>query len=168
MTSMAAESVSTILVSCKQTRFHIANPDYRELDIEGLTITVTSSAGEKAGLKGKAKARAEGTEVLNNAKLRLKPGTKYALVGRNGSGKSTLLKAIAEKLIPGIPEQTRVSILQQTDVTDTNTDDFGPRGSADGTGGSASDGPTVLEEVIDKATAKSELEREISGKRSRS
>lgn len=31
MTSMAAESVSTILVSCKQTRFHIETPNYREV-----------------------------------------------------------------------------------------------------------------------------------------
>ena len=31
MTSMAAESVSTILVSCKQTRFHIESPNYREV-----------------------------------------------------------------------------------------------------------------------------------------
>jgi len=28
---MAAESVSTILVSCKQTRFHIESPNYREV-----------------------------------------------------------------------------------------------------------------------------------------
>lgn len=31
MTSMSAESVATILVSCKQTRFHIDNPNYREV-----------------------------------------------------------------------------------------------------------------------------------------
>lgn len=31
MTSMSAESVATILVSCKQTRFHIENPNYREV-----------------------------------------------------------------------------------------------------------------------------------------
>ena len=33
MTSIAAESVSTILVSCKQTRFHIESPNYREVII---------------------------------------------------------------------------------------------------------------------------------------
>lgn len=89
MTSIAAESVSTILVSCKQTRFHIESPNYRELDIEGLNITVTSSARDKPKGKGKGKAAAEGTEILNNAKLRLKAGSRYALVGRNGSGKSS-------------------------------------------------------------------------------
>ncbi|KAJ4294837.1 hypothetical protein N0V88_005071 [Collariella sp. IMI 366227] len=160
MTSIAAKSVSTILVSCKQTRFHIESPNYRELDIEGLNITVTSAAGEKAKGKGKGKAVAEGTEILNNAKLRLKAGSRYALVGRNGTGKSTLLRAIAEKLIPGIPEKTRVAILQQTSISDANSDDF-PSGSS-----TAGGGPTVLEDVVDKATAKSDLEQDINGMRS--
>lgn len=31
MTSMSSESVATILVSCTQTRFTIANLDYREV-----------------------------------------------------------------------------------------------------------------------------------------
>jgi ABC-type multidrug transport system fused ATPase/permease subunit len=96
MTSMAAESVSTILVSCKQTRFHIESPNYRELDIEGLNITVTSTSSsadsttstKAAKARGKTKA-AEGTEILNDAKLRLKAGGRYALIGRNGSGKSS-------------------------------------------------------------------------------
>ncbi|GAB1316640.1 ABC transporter domain-containing protein [Madurella fahalii] len=155
MTSIAAESVSTILVSCKQTRFHIESPNYRELDIEGLNITVTSGTRTTGKGKAKSKAAAEGTEILSNAKLRLKAGSRYALVGRNGSGKSTLLRAIAEKLIPGIPEETRVSILQQTNISDANSDDLPASGSGD------KDGPTVLEHVVDKATAKSELEREI-------
>ncbi|GAW26714.1 putative ABC transporter [Rosellinia necatrix] len=109
MTSMEAESVATILCTSKQTRFNIGTPDYRELDIEGLSITVRSetsvkakgsaSAGSKKVAKGKA--RSEGTEILDNATLRLKAGRRYALIGRNGSGKSTLLKAIAQKLIPG-------------------------------------------------------------------
>ncbi|KAK0627647.1 ABC transporter [Immersiella caudata] len=155
MTSMAAESVSTILVSCKQTRFHIESPNYRELDIEGLNITVTSGEGGKASAKARGKAKAsEGTEVLSNAKLRLKAGSRYALIGRNGSGKSTLLRAIAEKLIPGIPEKTRVAILQQTNASDANTEPL--PGSSE-----AASGPTVLEDVIDKATARSELEQEI-------
>ncbi|KAK3319337.1 putative transporter protein [Apodospora peruviana] len=129
-----------------------------QLDIEGLNITVTSGGGEgsTATKKGKGKAsRSEGTEILSNAKLRLKAGSRYALVGRNGSGKSTLLRAIAEKLIPGIPEKTRVSILQQTNASDANTDNaLIEKGQGQG--------PTVLEDVIDKATAKSELEQEIN------
>ncbi|KAI1136994.1 P-loop containing nucleoside triphosphate hydrolase protein [Hypoxylon sp. FL0543] len=153
MTSMEAESATTILCTSKQTRFNIGTPSYRELDIEGLNITVTS--GAKPGLKGKAKAKSEGTEILNNAKLRLKAGQRYALIGRNGTGKSTLLKAVAEKLIPGIPEETRIVILQQTDAGDVNTDE-GPVPKP-----SEGQGPAVLEEVIERATAKQEVQQEI-------
>ncbi|KAI1410803.1 P-loop containing nucleoside triphosphate hydrolase protein [Hypoxylon sp. FL1857] len=153
MTSMEAESATTILCTSKQTRFNIATPNYRELDIEGLNITVTSAA--KTGAKGKGKAKSEGTEILNNAKLRLKAGQRYALIGRNGTGKSTLLKAIAEKLIPGIPEETRIVILQQTDAGDVNTDDGLTPKPSEG------QGPAVLEEVIERATAKQEVQQEI-------
>jgi ABC-type polysaccharide/polyol phosphate transport system ATPase subunit len=65
--------------------------DRFQLDIEGLNIIVTSSTSEKSAGKGKGKGKAtgEGTEILSNAKLRLKAGSRYALVGRNGSGKSS-------------------------------------------------------------------------------
>ena len=131
------------------------------MDIEGLNITVASATApgvKPAGGKGKARAtKSDGTEVLSNAKLRLKAGQRYSLVGKNGSGKSTLLRAIGERLIPGIPEQTRIAMLQQTDVEDANAD-FLPGNNA-ATSGS---GNTVLHEVVDKATAKDELEREIA------
>ncbi|KAI4869367.1 P-loop containing nucleoside triphosphate hydrolase protein [Hypoxylon rubiginosum] len=154
MTSMEAESAATILCTSKQTRFNIGSPNYRELDIEGLNITVTSSP--RSGAKGKSKAKSEGTEILNNAKLRLKAGQRYALIGRNGTGKSTLLKAIAEKLIPGIPEETRIVILQQTDAGDASADEV----SADSTSGKG-ESAAVLEEVIERATSKQEVQQEI-------
>lgn len=150
---MEAESAVTILCTSKQTRFNIGSPNYRELDIEGLNITVAS--GPKSGTKGKGKAKSEGTEILNNAKLRLKAGQRYALIGRNGTGKSTLLKAIAEKLIPGVPEETRMVILQQTDAGDSNTDESSA--STPGKG----EGRAVLEEVIERATSKQEVQQEI-------
>ncbi|KAK2054127.1 ABC transporter [Colletotrichum caudatum] len=157
MTSIASESVATILCTSKQTRFNIQNADRRELDIDGLNITVTSA--EKPGTKGKSKARCEGTEILVDAKLRLKAGQRYALVGRNGSGKSTLLKAIAKKLIPGIPESSRISLLQQTNFTDANSDLRATHHPADG--GGSGQGSGVLEHVIEQATAKSNIEQEI-------
>jgi ABC-type multidrug transport system ATPase subunit len=62
------------------------------LDIDGLSITVKSAVkGPPAASKGKGrgKAKAEGTEVLTDAKLKLQAGQRYALLGRNGSGKSS-------------------------------------------------------------------------------
>jgi ATPase subunit of ABC transporter with duplicated ATPase domains len=125
-----------------------------------LNITVTSAGGatatgERPTAKGKGKAKSDGIEILANAKLRLKEGQRYALVGRNGTGKSTLLKAIAEKLIPGIPENTRIAILQQTrlDGQDGNPE---PKGKS-------STGSTVLQEVVERATAKLAVEKEING-----
>ncbi|KAK1635132.1 ABC transporter [Colletotrichum phormii] len=166
MTSIASESVATILCTSKQTRFNIQTADYRELDIDGLNITVTSSAGKPSGgAKGKSKARSEGTEILVDAKLRLKAGQRYALVGRNGSGKSTLLRAIAEKLIPGIPEATRISLLQQTSISDTDSDvrpeDDDSITTPTPVDGSAQSSRTVLEHVIEQATARSDVEQEI-------
>lgn len=107
------------------------------------------------GSKGKTratKAASGGLEVLSSAKLRLKAGQRYALIGKNGSGKSTLLKAIAEKLIPGIPEETRIAILQQTDSDHAATS----------TSATTTPPKTVLEEVIEKATSKDVLDHEVS------
>ena len=69
----------------------------RQLDIEGLNITIAPAPGGSTGTgaktvaksKGKSKGKAEGIEILSNAKLRLKEGQRYALIGRNGTGKSS-------------------------------------------------------------------------------
>jgi ATPase subunit of ABC transporter with duplicated ATPase domains len=90
MTSTASEPVATILCNSKQTRFQITN--HRELDIEGVNIIVTS--GDKATTKGKAKGKSDGIEILSAAKLRLKEGQQYALVGRNGTGKSSRFMSV--------------------------------------------------------------------------
>ncbi|KAI1115257.1 ABC transporter [Nemania sp. NC0429] len=168
MTSMEAENVTAILCTSKQTRFNIKTPNYRELDIEGLDIVVRSGPSAKTKGSGsatasgkrvaKGKAQSEGTEILRDATLRLKAGQRYALVGRNGSGKSTLLKAIAQKLIPGIPEEMRIVILQQAGDEDANT-------------GAAPEQTTmhlptgnnrnVLEEVVERVTARHEAQGEL-------
>jgi hypothetical protein len=69
---------------------------------------------------------------------------------------------VAEKLIPGIPIQTRIALLQQTSTS----------GPAEGAGepgessqGSVSSGQlSVLETVIDRATSRNEIQHEIDGK----
>ena len=65
-----------------------------QLDVEGLNITVKSpptATAAKGKAKGKGRAKTEGTEILCDAKLKLQPGQRYALLGRNGSGKSSRL-----------------------------------------------------------------------------
>ncbi|PHH75727.1 hypothetical protein CDD80_2148 [Ophiocordyceps camponoti-rufipedis] len=69
------------------------------LDIEGLSITVSSAPPAK----GKTKARAQGIDILSSADLRLKAGRRYGLVGRNGTGKS---------------KDTKIALLQQTRLSD--------------------------------------------------
>lgn len=60
-------------------------------------------------------------------------------------------------MIPGIPLQTRISILQQTssDGSDKTTEAKPPTTS--------SSNLSVLEYVIDKATSRSEIQHEIDG-----
>ena len=64
-----------------------------------------------------------------------------------------LLKAIAQKLIPGIPEGSRIALLQQTKLTETDEDDKTAKEN-NGRG-------SVLQEVIERATARSMVEQEI-------
>ena len=54
-----------------------------------------------------------------------------------------------------------MAILQQTDVGDANVNEA-PKRTATETG--VEKGPTVLEEVIDRATARNELQKEIAGR----
>lgn len=70
-----------------------------------------------------------------------------------------LLKAVAQKLIPGVPILTRISILQQTDA------DKAVAGGAPANNTSASSSPklSVLEQVIDNATSRNEIQQEIDG-----
>ncbi|KAJ5382172.1 hypothetical protein N7517_000083 [Penicillium concentricum] len=145
-------SAPTILATCKQTRFHLLddNPS-QEIDVDGLNIIVTSSAPDSTGdaskskTKGKSKAKAAGRELISDAHLRLKAGVHYGLLGRNGTGKSTLLRAMAEKLIPGIPHPTRMAILQQTD--EQNDKPFGEDPNQD---------KTVLEAVLSSDETRNE------------
>ncbi|PWY89991.1 P-loop containing nucleoside triphosphate hydrolase protein [Aspergillus heteromorphus CBS 117.55] len=148
----------SILATCKQTRFHLHDKASKEVDVEGLTIAVSSTSNEEnlsnPKSKGKSKAKAETRELITQGHLRLKEGVCYGLIGRNGTGKSTLLRAMADKLIPGIPHATRIAILQQTesslDACDNNTNnDSGGRNKA------------VLEYVLNTDRYKNEVVHKI-------
>jgi hypothetical protein len=67
------------------------------------------------------------------------------------------LKAVAEKLIPGIPIPTRISILQQTSTDKQSSADASQTKAA----APSSSQLSVLEEVIDRATSKNEIQHEI-------
>jgi hypothetical protein len=76
---------------------------------------------------------------------------------------TAILRAIAEKLIPGIPYLTRIAILQQTGVSaSANSQASGSLEQASAPQASLS--RTVLEEVIEKAISKDEVQKEIDGK----
>lgn len=126
--------------------------------------TTTSSSSARASKSSSKDAPARSVEILSNAKLRLKAGQRYALVGRNGTGKSTLLRAIAEKLIPGIPEETRVVLLQQTagGGKESDSQDAGQNEGRQ-VQKNESAGSNVLQEVIERATSRETVQKEIDG-----
>ncbi|KAJ7600806.1 P-loop containing nucleoside triphosphate hydrolase protein [Mycena floridula] len=92
-------SVIPIVATSQTSRFHTETLSTlsTELDLKDVTISIG------------------GTDVLVDAHLRLKAGVHYALVGRNGQGKSTLLKAIADKIIPGIPQNLLILLVDQVE-----------------------------------------------------
>ena len=73
------------------------------------------------------------------------------------------MKAVAEKLIPGIPIPTRISILQQSAVDEPPAASVGDQGSQAKPAGPSGSKLPVLAEVIDRATSRNEIQREIDG-----
>ncbi|EEH09620.1 ATP-binding cassette protein [Histoplasma capsulatum G186AR] len=173
---MASQAAApTIIANCKQTRFHVrGDADSTEIDIQGLNITIIpsgpdpaiseppdSTKSKSAKHRGKSKAKSDGVEILSNADLHLKAGVHYGLVGRNGTGKSTILRALAEKLIPGIPNSIRVSILQQTDGNQDALTEYALF-ATDGYGETGTNGRrTVLQEVMRGDVLRNDVERKI-------
>ncbi|KAJ5625183.1 hypothetical protein N7510_001492 [Penicillium lagena] len=164
-----------ILASCKQTRFHLLddNPSQevtditQDIDVEGLSIIVSSSSPDstedalKTKAKGKSKAKVPGKELISDGHLRLKAGIHYGLLGRNGTGKSSMnftsnnqsfwtvcsLAYRFSALIPGIPHATRIAILQQTDQDEQ------------GISAGLSQDRTVLEHVLSSDESRNEAVR---------
>ncbi|KAG9284858.1 hypothetical protein G9A89_003781 [Geosiphon pyriformis] len=81
----------------QQSRFHTETLETlsKEVDLRDVNLTV--------GTK----------ELLVDARLKLKTGVHYGLIGRNGIGKSTLLKCIAEDALIGFPKNVRVLYIEQ-------------------------------------------------------
>lgn len=99
-TSKPAKTSAAKIVATSQTsRFHadtLATLS-KEIDLKQVNIAI----GNK--------------DILVDGHLRLKTGVRYGLVGRNGQGKSTILKALADKIIPGVPENLRILLVGQVE-----------------------------------------------------
>eukprot|EP00301_Raphidiophrys_heterophryoidea_P016188 c25745_g1_i1.p1 GENE.c25745_g1_i1~~c25745_g1_i1.p1 ORF type:complete len:1067 (+),score=364.04 c25745_g1_i1:76-3276(+) len=61
---------------------------------------------------------AYGSKILiNNAKLRLRRGVRYGLVGQNDCGKTSLMRAISRNQVDGFPDPTQVrTVFVETDI----------------------------------------------------
>ena len=184
MTSAASESVATILCSSKQTRFQITN--HREvchrfiahslLTIDSLILMESTSPWLQATnllAREKQRQRARALRFSLGPNFDLRKANDMLLLGvmeleslvrkfawyccwwGANSDNPALLKAIAEKLIPGIPEETRIAILQQTRLTDEKSEEKPDTNNGDKA--------SVLEQVIEKATAKHAIEQDIKG-----
>lgn len=57
-------------------------------------------------------------DLLVDAHLKLKPFTRYGLVGQNGVGKSMLLKCLAENILIGVPQNLNILHISQLDEFD--------------------------------------------------
>ncbi|KAJ1550730.1 hypothetical protein HK096_005343, partial [Nowakowskiella sp. JEL0078] len=86
-----------IVVTSQVSRYHAEtfDADTLELDLPGVNITVN------------------GKELLEGARLRLKTGSRYGLIGKNGIGKSILLRAIGEKSMIGFPKNLKTLYVEQ-------------------------------------------------------
>ncbi|KAJ1308009.1 hypothetical protein OPQ81_002080 [Rhizoctonia solani] len=88
-----------ILATSQTSRFHVDTLTTlsKEIDLHQVNISIGTR------------------DILVDAHLRLKTGVRYGLVGRNGQGKSTILKALADKIIPGVPENLRILLVGQVE-----------------------------------------------------
>jgi elongation factor 3 len=61
---------------------------------------------------------AYGTKILlHNAKMKLKKGKKYGLLGQNDCGKTTLMRAIADGSVDGFPDESEVrTVFVEADI----------------------------------------------------
>lgn len=91
-----------IMATSQTSRFHVDTLSNlsKEIDLHQVNITI--------GTK----------DILVDSPLRLKANVRHGLIGRNGQGKSTIMKALAEKLIPGVPENLRILLVGQTESED--------------------------------------------------
>lgn len=154
---MAAQaSGSRITATSRQTRFNpLVQGDASEVDLNDVNVAL----GER--------------EILVDARVRLKNGVKYGLIGRNGCGKSSqsilsdswdgvnqvdpcvaaVLQALADDIIPGIPPTLRIHIVSQ--VAEAGSEDTSEAGQR-----------TAVQRVLDGHVERNEALKKREGEQS--
>jgi ATP-binding cassette subfamily F protein 3 len=100
-----AEEEPVIVAISQQSRFHtetIENTN-REIDLTGVQISVNQM------------------DLLVDSHLKLKPLTRYGLVGQNGVGKSILMRCLADNLLVGLPQNLNILHISQLEDFDETT-----------------------------------------------
>ncbi|KAG1109297.1 hypothetical protein G6F42_015698 [Rhizopus arrhizus] len=94
-----------IVAISQQSRFHTETLETsnKELDLPGVQISVNQ------------------LDLLVDAHLKLKPLTRYGLVGQNGVGKSVLMKCLADNILVGLPQNLNILHISQLEDFDENT-----------------------------------------------
>lgn len=94
-----------IVAISQQSRFHTETLETsnKELDLPGVQISVNQ------------------LDLLVDAHLKLKPLTRYGLVGQNGVGKSILMKCLADNILVGLPQNLNILHISQLEDFDENT-----------------------------------------------
>ncbi|CAG8599200.1 5832_t:CDS:2, partial [Paraglomus occultum] len=119
--SLLQPTTGEIVAYAQQSRFHTETLETlnKDIDLKDVNITI--------GIK----------ELLTDARLQLKSGVHYGLIGRNGVGKSTLFQCLATGAIPGISSSIRILHIAQLSPTSTSQ--------------------TVLDAVLSSDTLRSQL-----------
>ena len=92
----------SITATTQKSRFHAETVDEssRDINLKSLHLTI------------------DDVELLSDARLQLRAGRRYGLVGRNGVGKSTLLRALGRGLVVGLPSRLRALYVDQLEGAD--------------------------------------------------
>ncbi|KAI7907657.1 P-loop containing nucleoside triphosphate hydrolase protein [Cokeromyces recurvatus] len=101
------EELDIIAIS-QQSRFHTETLETsnKDIDLHGVQISVVSQHN------------GESIDLLVDAHLKLKPFTRYGLIGQNGVGKSILMRCLADNILVGLPQN--LNILHITQLEDFN------------------------------------------------
>ncbi|KAI9474013.1 MAG: P-loop containing nucleoside triphosphate hydrolase protein [Benjaminiella poitrasii] len=105
------EEEPNIIAISQQSRFHTETLETssKDIDLHGVQISVSSNNGR------------EPIDLLVDAHLKLKPFTRYGLIGQNGVGKSILMRCLAENILVGLPQNLNILHISQLEDFDDST-----------------------------------------------